>query len=198
MRGSKAPDLEVIEGGQSDEAGPFSVADYVQLAGLGGHSVVVSVQGGWGARGEIVVRDGQIWWAKDALGEGEEAFRRLIIAGGLEAKAPARCRPLGAVPVPRNIQTPLASLLLDTARAWDEGLRDAQPSTPPTQLEDALCRDHFDAFFEEGVDALLRKDYTEAYAAFSAAGALRPTDSLVQANLQRLRQLGYGRGEGER
>jgi hypothetical protein len=197
MRSSKAPEFEVIEGGQSEEADPFSVADYVQLAGLGGHSVVVSVDAGFSARGEIVVRKGQAWWAKDAHGEGEEAFRRLIIAGGLQSRAPARCRPLGAVPVPRNIQSSLESLLLDTARAWDEGRREPAGLPPPSAHDEELAQSHFVAFFEEGVDALLRKDYGEAYAAFSAAADLRPGDHLVQTNLQRLRELGFG-GEGGR
>ncbi|MCA9550145.1 MAG: DUF4388 domain-containing protein [Myxococcales bacterium] len=189
MRGGKAPEFEVIEGGQSDAEGPFSVADYVQLAGLGGHSVVVSVEAGFEARGEIVVREGRVWWARDAQGEGEEAFRRLIIAGDLKRKAPARCRPLGAVPVPRNIQSSLESLLLDTARTWDEDSRDI----PPVSTHDQeLARDHFEAFFEEGIDALLRKSYSEAYAAFATAAELRPQDHLVQTNLQRLRDLGYG------
>ncbi|CAN0585800.1 unnamed protein product, partial [Laminaria digitata] len=51
---------------------------------------------------------------------------------------------------------------------------------------------HFDALFDEGVDALLRKDYSEAYAAFRAADQIRPDDRLVTANLQRLASLGVG------
>lgn len=47
---------------------------------------------------------------------------------------------------------------------------------------------------DEGVEALLDKDYPAAYEAFSRAGGLDPRHRQVQANLRRLEKLGYGPG----
>lgn len=186
MMARKFPPLEVIDGGQDDRDDPFSLTDYIQLAALGRRSVVVSVHED-GVSGEIVIRDGEAWFAKDGAGEGEGAFRRLLIDGGFKSKAPPRVRPLRAGVVPRNIHVSLESLLLDTARRWDE--RDeASEAVGLAHPRDA----HFEAFFDEGIEALLRKDYSEAYVAFSAARDLRPGDQTVLANLERLAALGVG------
>jgi hypothetical protein len=40
---------------------------------------------------------------------------------------------------------------------------------------------------------VLVRQYRAAYAAFEKASAIRPDDPTVAANLERLRQLGYGR-----
>lgn len=185
MMVKKNPPFAVIQGGQeADDEQPFSLTDYLQLASLGKRSVIVSVQQDE-VSGEIVVRDGEAWFAKDRSGEGEDAFRRLLVGGGLRRDLPARCRPLRAGFVPRNIHAPLESLLLDTARRWDE-----QGGASLAIPEDGDS--HFEVFFDEGIEALLRKDYGEALAAFSAAAQLRPADLLVRANLERLAALGYG------
>lgn len=179
--------FDVIEGGQASVGSdPFGLADYLQMAGLGKHSVVVSVQGARSS-GEIVVRSGEAWSARDEEGEGEEAFRRLLDAT-LTQQLPVTCRPIVAGAVPRNIRCSLESMMLEAARRWDESTRDL----PSVGALDASSRatEHFEAFFDEGIDALLRKDYPEALRAFSTAHQIRPDDSMVRANLERLAALG--------
>jgi CheY-like chemotaxis protein len=260
---------------------PFGVPDYVQLASLGRYSVVIEVHSA-GAAGQILVHRGELWHARDAAGEGIAAFRRLAF------QQPARvtCRTLGKHELPaRTMDGSAESVLLDAARAFDEGPQDAPaqeappakptpppvatvaasappprprglppppavvaggsprgasippvlrraPSTPPKAppgvwqdaqadapsvppaarvapvpasepetlcpnpvvrgdaLVSELLQQRFDAAFERGVDALLTKDFSAAYAAFAEAEMLRPDDRRVAANLTRLRALG--------
>ncbi len=181
--------FDVIDGGQANERGdPFGLADYLQMAGFGKRSVIVSVDEDE-ASGEVTIRSGEVWAARDAEGEGEEALRRLL-QRTLTQTVPVRCRPFTAGSVPRNIRCSLESMMLETARRWDEDTRDLKPKRAPAPTTSQ--NNHFEALFDEGVDALLRKDYAEAYAAFRAADQIRPGDRLVTANLQRLASLGVG------
>jgi Flp pilus assembly protein TadD len=59
------------------------------------------------------------------------------------------------------------------------------PSPPP---EDAQ---RFGEVWDQGISALLTKDYPGALSAFLEAKALRPEDPRVAANLKRLEDLGY-------
>ncbi|NJK88134.1 MAG: OmpA family protein [Myxococcales bacterium] len=122
---------------------PFSVADYVQLAEMGRRSVVITVEVSDGSKGEIIIRAGQVWWARDNHGEGDAAFRRLVVSGGLGGDGSiAQCRSLLTEDVPRNIEAPMQSLLLDTARELDEASRDIAAWISEPAIEDsALGRD---------------------------------------------------------
>ncbi len=51
----------------------------------------------------------------------------------------------------------------------------------------------FDELFEEGLDALLEKNYTRAFKIFCKAKELKPEDGRVKANLERLKDLGYSK-----
>lgn len=53
----------------------------------------------------------------------------------------------------------------------------------------------FDELYEEGVDALLARDYPRALEAFKECNSLIPTDPRVIANLKRLTDMGYTAGE---
>lgn len=205
MRGRRRRDFEVIEGGSSGEDGLFSVADYLQLAQLGHRSVVVVIDLGPELRGEIAVHGGEAWSARDAHGEGESAFRRLLLGTGLDAAAPATVEPFEGTGR-RNLHRSLEALLLDCARSLDETSRPTSLERPveepprPTvhhQGGDVRAQHHFDAILEEAVEALLRKDYAEAHAAFLVADELRPGDTLVRTNLKRLCELGFGDGSGD-
>lgn len=68
----------------------------------------------------------------------------------------------------------------------------AEPPPPPPP-----SRDGFDEAFEAGVEALLVRDFPAAYAAFERASAIHPDDPKVNTNLERLRQLGFGRSVPE-
>ena len=59
-----------------------------------------------------------------------------------------------------------------------------------SDLKDSQLSD-FERLFEDGLDALLSKDYATALKIFNQANLLKPDDGRVQANLKRLKSLGY-------
>jgi CheY-like chemotaxis protein len=184
-------------GGQpaGEDTPPFSVPDYLQLACLGQHSVVVEVER-YGERvGEIVAAEGTIWSARDTKGGGLEALARLAFG---RSGAP-RCRRVpGGLPT-RNLQGSWEYLLIEAARVMDESGREADVVEAAAELGTIVPGPDaaFDAAFDEGIDALLAKDHATAAQAFERARALRPSDAKVLANLARLAQLGFSVVEGE-
>ncbi len=155
---------------------PFGVAEYLQLSGLGRHSVVVEVQQGT-AEGHIVVLGGEPWSAADALGQGEAAFWRMAMARGCVVT----CTALHGDPGTRNLMGSMESLLLEAACRSDE----AGAAAPP--VDDTSTE--FEDLVDQGIGLSLAKKYSEALAAFQAARQLRPDDRRVAANIQRLTQL---------
>lgn len=108
----------------------FSVADYLQLAGLARRNVCLTIAGAGGVQGMIIVQEGQTIWAEDQLGEGEEAFRRLALL----QEAEVSCRPAEVKVASPNVQGSLEQLLLDAARRMDEGapaILETAPEAPP-------------------------------------------------------------------
>lgn len=117
---------------------PFAVADYVQLAGMGRHSVVIEVRSP-GGRGRLVIKSGEVWSAEDSLGRGMEAFRRLVFLGA----AQVTCRTLGRSETPvRDIDGSAESVLLDVARRLDEAERDSSVA--------GIVDDGWGELFDEG------------------------------------------------
>lgn len=230
--------------GTTAAAAPFAAPDYVQLAGLGRHSVVIEIEDGTRS-GIIVVRGGQVQHAADKRGQGMEAFRRLVFARG----ASVSCRAL--VPderYPETLSGSCESALLEAARqldeahdaaaAIDDGWSDVMPpSVPPTEASarppaaDTFAQEspsrrwwvvseshtptiaersrrasmtevtatttasrelRFEKHYEEGVEALLARDYARAAREFQMAAQYSPDDPRVRANLHRLRELGFG------
>jgi DNA-binding response OmpR family regulator len=106
----------------------FTVADYLQLAGMARRSVALTISEGGQRLGQVLVQDGAPRWAEDQLGAGEVAFRRLAML----QRAEVSCRPL-AMPVPKtNLTGSLEQLLIDAARDADESKRrKVRPSKPP-------------------------------------------------------------------
>lgn len=200
----------------SSEFAPFSVADYLQLAGLGRHSVVVEVERDGVELGNIIVWAGETWSARDQRGKGEEALRRLAFASGTVS----RCKTLAEEPKePRNLPGHWEMVLLEAARQTDELGPEGADSTPnppisgpldaafeagppsdadavpaPAEVPPVSRRAPEDVAFEEawedGVEALLHRDYPRALRAFLAARELRPSDTKVHANIRRLDELG--------
>ncbi|MBM4776528.1 MAG: response regulator [Archangiaceae bacterium] len=202
---------------------PFGVADYLQLAGMGRHSVVIDVRG----RGNIVVKEGVLWSARDEQGEGEEAFYRLALL-----HTDVTCQALQEDPGPRTMKGGAEELLLEAARRSDEAAE--SKGTPPTadpfagftelELEEGAAtpsvaaappapkqpvtpvpapspsphearptpipgHEEFDSLWDQGVEALLHRQYDEALLAFDRCNQLRPDDRRVLANLSRLQTL---------
>lgn len=125
--------LRIIEAAQRTtlEPGPFSPLDYVQLACMGQHSVVISCVGRE-VCGEIVIQHGVLWSAHDEQGNGVQAFTRMV----LSEKALIRVTPSRSLTTPRSIEESWEGLILDAMREKDEAARVRPAKTrsepPPT------------------------------------------------------------------
>lgn len=161
----------------------FTPIDVIQMTGTAKESRSLTIMRDGKEVGTIEMREGEVWSASDAEGEGEEAFRRL-----LRPEMRARVRAPKDAPA-RNIQRPLMTLLLDALRANDESDRmhgsEGMPSQPPASAEVDLR-----ALHAEASQLLLARKYTEAARRFEALVQLDPSP-VVKANLEQLRKLGY-------
>ncbi len=207
-------------------AAPFGVADYLQLASLGAHSVVLRIRRDDHEIGHIAVRDGVVWSAADRAGTGREAFLRLVLSGGA-----VDCRTVDMLDEAAQIGQSVEALLLEAAVLDDEHAAqldaEAADAVESVRAEVARVGDALDAVLGEvplddvelpeapevdleqefqeacdrGVDALLGRDFVAAREAFLAADRWKPGDRLVTANLARLAAMGIGGGsapEGDR
>ncbi|MCB9584888.1 MAG: response regulator [Polyangiaceae bacterium] len=198
----------------SMEIAPFSVPDYLQLACMGRHSVVVDVERAGQRLGEIVVWKGDVVSARDDSGVGDAALRRLAFMKG----SGVRCRTLLERPTEQNLEGNWEWLLMEAARQADELGETAdewQPEqhsgvlragTPvdeldslepqafeaevPVEPELSPVEQAFNEAWDRGIEALLAKRYTVALLAFQEAGELNPEDPKVRANLKRLSDMG--------
>jgi len=190
-----------------DEA-PFGVADFVQLAAMGRHSVRLECfDAQRRPMGTVLVIRGELWSARDTRGEGEGAFSRLC----LHDRLAVRCGSPGEDVGSRNVDTPWEALLLEAARLSDEARGQAGPrrtslpppgngaplsswlpaSFEPVEIEPIpALPDGFALAWEEAVRAMLLRDHLAARDALERCRALRPDDPAVEANLARLDALG--------
>ncbi len=159
---------------------PFGVAEYLQLAGLGRHSVVVEVQCR-DLRGHIIVLGGEPWSAEDGQGHGEAAFWRLAMARGCQVG----CTTLKGEPGSRNLTGTMESLLLEAACRTDES--QASQAAPPQGASKPEAE--FNALVDHAIGLSLEKRYAEALESFQCALLLRPDDRRVEANIRRLTEL---------
>ncbi len=183
---------------------PFSAVDFVQLACLGRHSVTIDMSQNGTPVGNIQVFHGTVWNARDPLGHGEDAFRRLLF--GREFRV--TCRTLVESPQERNIHLGWETLLMEAARIHDEmkeagalqrelddleqatldpGETVPEPVPPPQAL---LTEDAFETAWETGINALLNKEYQAALRAFLLADQIQPGNRRVEANVKRLHEMG--------
>lgn len=101
--------------GCADGRPPFTLADYLQLAGLGRYSVQITVGAGSGLLGSVTVRAGQAWSAEDAHGTGLEALVRLLEA----TDAMLECGAVTHSP-PSSLAGSCESVLMEASRLIDE------------------------------------------------------------------------------
>lgn len=191
-----------------DSRQPFSVVDYVQLACMGQRSVEIAIIDGGTLRGRLQICLGELWAAGDEHGKGNEALRRLLF----QSRGHIEVRSLEQSDTdPRNLEDNWQWLLMEAARLSDEVARTEPPietiSIPGTavDLDETACpapvrpagARSFEEWFDDGVEALLGKRYSDAYIAFCHAEATSPGDRKVVGNLERLRQMGYAQAELE-
>lgn len=99
---------------------PFTLADYLQLACMGRHSVRLEVSRQGDVVGQITVVQGQVWSAEAGRERGEDAVATL--AFGI-AGAQTEVRRLRSQPGARDVQRPWQHILLNAARVHDEAVR---------------------------------------------------------------------------
>jgi CheY-like chemotaxis protein len=174
--------LGTSEAGGASAPPPFTLVDYLQLAAMGRRSVHIELRRDGLRVGEVVVRGGEAWHAEDIEGRGVDAFRRLVA----QHDVTIACHGIAAVPPLRTLEGPCEALLLDALRRIDEAHQ-----TTPALAAAATPADSYEACFDQGLEALIDKRYHVAYEAFSAAAQRRSTPA-VEANLARLRALGFG------
>lgn len=198
---------------------PFSVPDFLQLASMGRRSVVVEVHWPDGKSGSVTVHCGEVWSATYEGMTGVDAFLRVAWRPG----GKTHCRTLSADLGPRTLEGTAESLLMDTARRLDEERRSLPSEAPDEQRDSVASRrellsdedlsfgdpfppepgtdsaiiveEAFNRQLDRGVNALLARDLATALKAFEAAHGIDPEHPLVNANLKRLQELGYGESE---
>ncbi len=200
----------------ASEVSPFGVPDYLQLACMGRHSVLIEVERDGNVVGEIVISSGDIWSAKDELGSGLDALGRLTFSEG----ALVKCRRLADNPSDRDLEGGWEFLLMEAARVVDESRRsqevnavsahtDGVDNTSETPGEDDAHgatgssgevtksndgpgpNEEFAELWDQGLEAMLSKDYPLALNVFEKALALQPDDAKLKANIQRLHEMGF-------
>lgn len=192
------------------ELNPFSVPEYLQIACMGVHSVVLEVVRQNESIGTICIRNGDIWTAADARGTGEPAFRRLLEQQQVEV----RCRPPHSDSQDRQINRNWQQLLLDAARVTDENnhhnngfcedewdffsdepdpiieeIEKDQPAVPAVQPVPVLS---FEQCMENAARLVIVSQLDEALELYTEALRLRPESRLASSNAARLRRLGFG------
>ena len=192
---------------------PFTAVDFLQLAGIGRRSVVVEATWEDGRTGSIMICDGQVWSAETESAVGVEAFAQIAWADD----ARVRCHTVTGPPPERTLEGTVEGLLMASAQTKDELARDSgeepdfldralrySSAPPPPSALEAVAAEAvlepapaepdraFERHLDAGVMALLSRDYPQAWNEFSAANALQSDHPVVQTNLERLSQLGFG------
>jgi DNA-binding response OmpR family regulator len=153
----------------------------VRVRGLRDDPGPRTIHGNW----EQVLMDAACEHDEASRGSAQVAVEVATLALGGDPPPPPPPTPRVAAPPARPPTPPPPRAPAPTLPSADVFLEEEPPPPDPATVA-------FDEAFEEGVEALLVKDYAGAYAAFARAAALRPEDPKVIANLERLRQLGHG------
>jgi len=205
--------IELRDPDVNEESSPFSVYDYVQIAGMGRRTVriEVTIDGG---EGSILVREGQLWSANVDTRTGMEALRAMVQSQECQVRCVVDTRDWE----PQNLpETSYEHVLLELARNLDDEARGHDPSEDDDEgsdiewgFEEAEPEAHepeprlhvvpsftppppprrsLDSLLDDGAEALLDKDYPRALTAFEAALEFKPSHGLAKANAKRLRVL---------
>lgn len=98
-----------------DALPPFTLAEYMQLASFGRHSVRIEAARDGQLVGSLVIREGAPWHAVDASGHGRDALYRMLAQPLVELM----CAPLATSVPERNLAGSCEGLLIEAARAAD-------------------------------------------------------------------------------
>ncbi len=206
LRGAVLSALDALCG-ETVAASPFCLADYMQLAGFSRRTVQIDLYRRGDRIGSVWVQDGFGYHAEDSKGGGPRALRRMLGMNDVSIE----CKALTEEPtMPRTLDGSCEELLVESMRFFDESAHhgtteppemelEMPPSPPPRREPEPTLPSigeapaTFEDLYARGVDALLSHQYGEAFASFLEASKLGTTTGL-EANLARLRAMGYGNG----
>ena len=188
---------------------PFSLPEYLQMACLGGHSLLLLVTGPRKV-GYVAVFQGDVWAASYAHLRAFEAFQAMLSLPDCNIEA----RPWPEYDLPRQLAGGYEELLLEACRRRDESSKELPPELPEGELDFSdLLRslspppaitsgvpaksDHerkaqVAELVSQGVHAVVSRDYHAAAALLEQAHRLDPDNPAIEHRLRRLHQLGYG------
>jgi CheY-like chemotaxis protein len=189
---------------------PFSPAEYVQLACLGGHSLVLEVVGDEG-KGHITIDRGVVWAAYWEDLTGMTAFQQAVSSHHARVKVRGPYPQLG----PRQLAGGWQELLIEAARQEDEaglGLQTLRPNEldfsdlfkpdsihPPPPVSGPQATPATKTPVEElvslGVRAVIARRYDEAIQLFEQVLEIAPKSTAVRHRLHRLKQLRLHKNE---
>lgn len=164
----------------------FKLTDYLQIAAMGGHSVLIQI----GQKGTITIVNGELWAAEDEKGSGEDAFKRLVAAAEVHHQDGfLSCKDLSDKQMEaRTIYGQLDNLLLNAVFEEEQQLRQGLTPDPPSSDPGGKS---LEELIELGVEKLLNKEMQAALDLFTSAHTLDPDNAMVNANIERLVQLGF-------
>ncbi len=158
----------------------FQLSEYLQIACSGMHSVKLNVMENNSLIGNITIENGELLNAYDNAGEGEDAFKRLI----LNKKAEVELKPLGSKEKKKNIEINCEELIFriftnkDKERALADLSNNEENSLSPV-----------DKKINSGLEMLIGKNYQEARDLFVEINNKSPGIVKVQEILKRLNEL---------
>lgn len=188
---------------------PFTMPEYLQMACLGRHSLVLEVLVE-GDVGTITIRDGEVWAASYS---GQRAFAAFYAMACCEHCAILDVRPWpeGEQPT-RQLAGSYQELLLEAARRQDErasplashlggdelDFTDLLQSFPPlavvelgTEIKVQLDAASAAELVAEGIRAVIAREYGKAVLLLERAQALDPENKSIRHRLLRLYELGH-------
>lgn len=171
----------------------FVPVDFLQMICMSGGSHVLVLGRDGSDVGVIEVQGGEVWTAFDALGVGEDAFARLI-----RPEMRARVSAATGSKKERAIFKGLHELVLDSLRRIDEGEVAVPPPLSPAQLEARLAtpeqlHSRVRQLNDDARRLMMARNYEEAARVLVWLSELDPGSSLVRANLEQLRRLGFSK-----
>ena len=203
---------EMLQLGSSTH--PFSMPEYLQMACLGRHSLLLQTTVA-GETGMIAVYNGEVWAASCGR---QRAFAAFYLLAGVEQCA-IEVRPWpGGEPPERQLVGSYQELLLEAARRQDEEVNDRgahldgdeldfsdllgsyppQVVVDPSSTGDEGCMFTAAELVSEGVRAVIARDYPTAVRLLERALSLEPTNISIKHRLERLYELGHHSSSVER
>ena len=163
---------------------PFKVSDYLQISCLGKYSVEINVEGKNDYRGNILVKNGELWSAADSIGKGEDAFRRVV----LEKSTIVDCSTFSGKAPGKNIETDWEELIFKIYTKKD---REIFLSKKTEETNTRVNEIYKKKMLSEATEYLLEKNYKKALEVLLELKKTDPCNKKALAKLKKLKELGY-------